>query len=387
VLTESTSDDRIAAAQFRALLASTSQGIIGVDSAGTIQLVNSKAEALFGYARGELKGQPIEVLVPECVRTIHAEEVRAYCECPRPRPMGVGVELKGRRRDGSEFPVEISLNHVRAGGKDMIISLISDISERTEMEEHLRQARKMEAVGELAGGLAHEFNNLLTVISGYTRLLLDRCQGDEVSSSSLERISTAAERAATLTRQLLTFSRSQIIQPMWFGPNQRLSQMQGLLCHVLGDDIELELALGDDLGEFLADPQQFDQVILNLVQNARDAMPEGGLLTIETAAVEVGEMDPHPQPSASPGPHIKLILTDTGVGMTPEVQERIFEPFFTTKPQGQGTGFGLAAVYGIVRDSGGSISVSSKPNHGSRFQMILPRIWESAVVLHLDRKE
>jgi PAS domain S-box-containing protein len=370
------SHDQFAAAQFRALLDSTSQGIIGVDSTGAIQLVNRKAEAQFGYALGELLGQNIEVLVPERARDIHAEERKQYSYAPWARPMGFGMELKGRRRDGSEFPIEISLNHVQAGNAAMTIGLVTDITARIEMEEHMRQAHKMEALGQLAGGLAHEFNNLLTVISGYSDMLLDGCRADAEDRRSLEHIAKAADRAAGLTRQLMTFSRRQVVQPKRFNLNQRISQMQSLLCGLVGEKIELKLTLGENFGEILGDPAQVDDVIVNLVQNARDAMPDGGRLLIETAAIEVGEAFDQWHMPLNPGQHVMLTVIDTGVGMTPDVQARIFEPFFTTKAVGQGTGLGLAAVYGIVKDSGGSIRASSEPNQGTTFRLIFPLIWK-----------
>lgn len=368
------SDDRLAAAEFRALLASSSQGIIGVDRGGTIQLVNERAETLFGYGRGELLGQNIAALVPERVSGIHTEEVDEYFREPRPRPMGIGIDLKGRRSDGSEFPVEISLNPMQVGGETMILSLVADITERIQMEEHARRAHKMDAVGQLAGGVAHELNRFLAEISGHASTALAKSQGDAVLSSSLEAISKSADRAALLAQQLLAISGAQPAQLRWFDPNQRLSELRDTLASLLGKDIDLELVLGEDLGEILADPVQIDQVIVKLVENARDAMPDGGLVKIETAAVEAGESYAHFHLPVSPGPHIMLTVTDTGTGMTPEAQSHLFEPFFTTKAAGQGKGLGLAIVYGILRNAGGSIFTSSKPNHGTTFQVIIPRI-------------
>src|ERR1017187_3170791 len=253
-MTKIMSDDRLAAAQFQAILYSASQGIIGVDYAGTIQLANPKAEEMFGYADGELLGQSIEVLVPEHVRPIHAEERERYSEYPRARSMGLGMELKGRRRDGSEFRVEISLNHVQAGDEAMTLSLIVDVTERVEMEEHARKAHKMDAVSRLAGRVADEFTGVLTSLSGSNSVALARCEGDALLRSSLEETSKATDRAAILARQLWVFASGQIAEPMWFDPNQRLSRMDGLLGRLLGENIELELALGEDVGEILADP-------------------------------------------------------------------------------------------------------------------------------------
>jgi PAS domain S-box-containing protein len=367
-------DDRRAADLCRAMLASTSQAIIGVNRAGTIQLVNRAAEALFGYQSGELHGQNIQVLVPESVRPIHAEEVRGYCEDPRARPMGVGIELKGRRRDGSEFPVEISLNPVQIEEELLVVGLLADISERIKMEQQARLLEKMDAVSQLAGAVAHDMGNLLAVILGHTRIARDRIQGDAPLASSLEALSTSAQRATILARQLFKIGGIQTVQPVWFDPNHRLSEMRSRFATILGENIRLELVLDEDLGEILADPMQIDDVIVSLVENARDAMPNGGRLKIETAAVEVGETAAHWLLPVSPGPYVMLSVIDTGLGMTPEVQAHIFEPFFTTKVAEQGAGLGLATVYSIVENCGGSIFVSSNLNHGTTFQVILPRI-------------
>ena len=372
---KSLSDDRFAAAQFRALLDSPAQGIVAVDAAGTIQLASRQAEAMFGYARGELLGQSVEALVPERIRDIHAEERKEYSG--HSRAMGLGMELRGRRRDGTEIPIEISLNPVQAGDEVMTIGLITDITERIELEEQVRQAQKMEAVGQLARGVAHQFNKVLTVISGCSRLALEGCRGDPALRGLLEEISVAVDRAALLTQQLRWFSGGHAAEPQWFDPNRRMSQMLGLLHHLVGEHVELELALGRDVGEILADPLQVDQMIVNLVQNARDAMPDGGSLTIATSAVEIGEDYAHWHLPVNPGPYVLFTVTDTGRGMTSEEQARMFEPFFTTKSDDQGTGLGLATVYCIVKDSGGSIFAASQPGQGTTIHVILPRIQET----------
>jgi PAS domain S-box-containing protein len=367
-------DDRRAADLCRAMLASTSQAVIGVNGAGSIQLVNRAAEALFGYQSGELHGQDIQVLVPESVRQIHAEELKGYCEDPQARPMGVGIELKGRRRDGSEFPVEISLNPLQIEEELMVVGLLADITERIKMEEQARLLEKMDAVGQLAGAVAHEMGNLLAAILGHTRVALNRIQGDALLASSLDALSTSAERATILTRQLFKIGGIETVQPVWFDPNHRMSEMRSQLSTIVGENIRLELVLDEDLGEILADPVQIDDVIVSLVENARDAMPNGGLLKIETAAVEAGETSANWLLPVSPGPFIMLSVTDTGLGMTPAAHAHIFEPFFTTKKAEQGAGLGLATVYSIVQNCGGSIFVSSSLNHGTTFQVMLPRI-------------
>jgi PAS domain S-box-containing protein len=361
-------------AKFRALMESASQGIIGVNRSGAIRVMNRKAEELFGYSREELLGQTIETLIPDGLRENHAAYRADYFAQPRARPMGIGLELRGRRRDGSEFPLEISLNYLEADGEPMAISFITDITERIRLEQQLRQSQKMEAIGQLAGGVAHDFNNLLTVISGYSALALSGMAPGDGLRESLDEISQAAMRAATLTQQLLAFSRKQVIQPAVFKLNDRVAQMHKILRRLIGEDIQLELALGDGDEEILADPGQVDQVILNLVVNARDAMPDGGQLLIETAVVELGESYAGSHLSVQPGPHVMLAISDTGMGMTPDVQARIFEPFFTTKEAGKGTGLGLATVYGIVKQAGGSIFVYSEPGRGSTFKILFPRM-------------
>ena len=375
-LTESLANDRTAAAQYRALLASSPHGIIAVDQAGVIQLVNHATEVLFGYSSGELLGRSVEVLVPERVREIHVEERNNYLECPRPRPMGIGMELKGRRRDGSEFPVEISLAHLRVGVVTTILGFITDITNRTETEERHREVLRIEAVGRLAGRAADEFGQLLDTISRQTHVALQRCEDDPLLRSALEAISAANDRAELLSRKLLAFSRGQVNQPQWFDANQQLSRMCHVLNDALGEGAELDLVLGEDLGETLGDPLQFGEVILSLVRNAAEAMPGGGRVVVETAAVEVGEDFSHGHLPLSPGPHLLLKVADTGVGMAPQVQSRIFEPFYTTRAGH--TGLGLAAVYGIVRDAGGSITVSSQPDQGATFHLMFPRIWRMA---------
>jgi PAS domain S-box-containing protein len=365
---------RASEARLRALMETASQGILGVNREGVILLVNRKAETLFGYSRDELVGQKIEMLMPEPLREQHTADRSGYFVNPHPRPMGIGLELRGRHKDGSEFPVEISLNHLDVDGDKMAISFITDISERTKLERQLRQSQKMEAVGQLAGGVAHDFNNLLTVISGYSNLALAGLAPGHELLEPIEEISRAADKAAVLTQQLLAFSRQQVVQPKRFNLNERVAQTHKILKRLIGEDIQLDIALGEGAGEIMADPGQIDQVILNLAVNARDAMPHGGRILVETAAVEVGEEYATGHFEVRPGPHVMLAITDSGTGMTPDVQAHIFEPFFTTKGIGKGTGLGLATVYGIVKQAGGSIFVYSELEHGTTFKIVFPRV-------------
>lgn len=244
-------------------------------------------------------------------------------------------------------------------------------------EEHLRQSQKMEAIGRLAGGIAHDFNNLLTVMMGYSQLLLRKLPHSDPNRQDIEQIRIAGERAASLTRQLLAFSRRQVLQPKILDLNDAVTATSPILQRLMGEDIRLTLALGP-VGSVKADPGQLDQVLMNLAANARDAMPQGGTLTIATADVELDDRYANQHPGAQAGPHVMLAVSDTGCGMDAETLARIYEPFFTTKEQGHGTGLGLSTVYGIVKQSEGSIWASSKPGFGTTFKIYLPRV-ESCV--------
>ena len=253
-----------------------------------------------------------------------------------------------------------------------------DITEHKNMEEQLRQSQKMEAVGTLAGGVAHDFNNLLTVIKGYSRLVAEQVEGDEELAPKVQQIERASDRAAALTRQLLAFSRRQVLEPKVVNLNATVSSISTMLCRLIGEHIEVVTELAPDLGSVLADPNQIEQVILNLVVNARDAMPHGGTLTLETRNRELDGNYAREHVGTRPGCYVELVVTDTGMGMSTATQAHIFEPFFTTKELGRGTGLGLSTVYGIVKQSEGYISVESELGKGSAFRILLPRVSQPA---------
>ncbi|MGO9087786.1 MAG: PAS domain S-box protein [Terriglobales bacterium] len=493
------------------ILEAIPDALVAVNRQGVIIQVNSQTETLFAYTRGELIGQKIEVLVPERQRPEHDRHREQFHAKPKIRRMGSGLDLYGRRRDGSEFPVEISLSPIGTDGGTMVLSVIRDISDRKRIEEELRrandeldrrksrelrdsenrlalivdssqdaiigknldgiithwnkgaehmygytsqemigqpitvlgsgdradeipgilekirrgerveyfesvrvtkdgrrlnvsisvspiydaegrvvgasaiarnitaqkkiedqlrQSQKMEAVGRLAGGVAHDFNNLLGIVTACSELLRTRVDGDNLEY--LDNIREAAKRGAALTRQLLAFSRRQPVQAQVLDLNERLKEVSKLLRPLMGDDVEVAVLPRSAAAIVEADAGQLDQVVVNLAVNARDAMPHGGKLIIETGVYDFDEGFAREHPPMVAGRYVMLAISDNGVGMSEATRSRIFEPFFTTKEVGKGTGLGLATVYGIVKQSGGHIWVYSEPDRGTTFKIYLP---------------
>jgi hypothetical protein len=495
------------------LLETLPDAIVAVDRNGIIVQVNSQAQELFGYKRDELIGQKVEMLVPESYRPQHHNHRANFAHAPKTRRMGADLELYGRRRNGSEFPVEISLSPVATEDGMLVLSAIRDISDRKRMAEELRraseelhrrtveqlgenrarlasiidssedailskdlngvitswnrgaehiygytseeaigkhislltpgdhtaeiskilgqialgetvehhesvrvtkdgrqlnvsisvsplrdasdkivgasviarditaqkrsegqlrQAQKMEAIGRLAGGVAHDFNNILGIINACTEFLRDRIDPAAEPSLYVENIRKASERGRALTKQLLAFSRTSAIQPRVLDLNERLRDISKLLRPLLGDDVEILIVPRSASAVVEADPGQLDQIVVNLAVNARDAMPHGGKFILETGAVSFDEAFADQNQAMRPGKYILLAVSDTGHGMDEATMSRIFEPFFTTKDKGKGTGLGLATVYGIVKQSAGHILVYSEPGHGTTFKIYLP---------------
>lgn len=496
-------DRKRAQQRILALLNSGPDAMVVVGEDGGIVLVNSQTEKLFGYERAELLGQPVEVLVPERFWADHCRHRGKYMQETQVRPMGMGLDLYGLRKDGTEFPVEISLSPQRTEEGMLVSSTIRDITQRKRLEDALRQSeasfrgmvegtygvyraardgsilmanaplarmlgyesekdllslnlaadifqpgqhsahlfdqpgrwkqfarmetpwrrkdgslitvelsgrpvsddagnplyfevivedvsrqrsvehrlrhvQKMEAIGRLAGGIAHDFNNVLGVITGYSEMLLDKLNSDPKLSALVTHVLKATERGASLTRQLLAFSRQQVLEPRVINIQEHIKAIEGLLRRVLGEDIRLRVDAGQHAVHLRADPTQLEQVIMNLVVNARDAMPSGGSLTIEISQAHLDAAYCKHNPDTRPGSFVCLAVSDTGCGMSPEVLSRVFEPFFTTKESGKGTGLGLATVYGIVKQSGGNITVYSEVGHGTTFRIYLPLSEESA---------
>jgi len=495
------------------LLDAIPDAILAVNREGVILKINSQVEEMFGYDRDELIGEKVELLVPERLRKEHHHHRANFAKQPKTRRMGADLELYGRRRNGSEFPVEISLSPVKVEGGVIVLSAIRDITDRLRIErelrrvteeihrqtaeqlgesrarlaaiidssedaiigktlngtitswnkgaeriygytpdeiigknistlvppdrpneipeilrkisrgesiehyesvrltkdgrhlnvsvtisalrdssgeivgasaiardisaqrkaeEQLRQSQKMEAVGRLAGGVAHDFNNVLGIINACAEFLRDRVDSKTEPAIYIENIRKATERGAALTRQLLAFSRKQVVKPVLLDVNDRLKDTIKLLRPLMGDDIELVVLPRCQSAVVEADPGQLDQIVVNLAVNARDAMPRGGRFVLETDIVEFDQHFTDMHQPLTPGKYVMLAVSDTGVGMDKSTLARVFEPFFTTKEQGKGTGLGLATVYGIARQSGGHIWVYSEPGQGTTFKLYLP---------------
>jgi PAS domain S-box-containing protein len=355
-----------------AALESAANAIVLTNREGVVEWVNPAYSKLTGYSFSEAYGEEWSLLKSGCLdqalsdaiwRTILAGEVWQG-------------ELVNRRKNGTQYTERMTVTPVAddRGEIGHFIAIKEDITEQKNLQEQFLQAQKVEAVGRLAGGVAHDFNNILTAIGGYAELMMRRLSSADPLYRHADQVCKATERASGLTRQLLAFSRKQTLQPRVLDLSNAVAEIEKMLRHLIGEDIELHTIRGAAVGHVKADPAQIEQVILNLALNARDAMPQGGKLIIEVANITLGEDYSRLHVDVLPGEYVLLTVTDTGVGMKEEVKEHIFEPFFTTKPQGEGTGLGLATCYGIVKQSGGHIDVHSELGRGTTFKIYLPRV-------------
>ncbi len=396
-----------AEAKFRSLLEAAPDAIVGVNLDGLIALVNTQAEALFGYERNQLIGRPVELLVPGAALNIHSPHPTPSFRDPRARPDGAWIALAGRRADGSEFPAEVSLSSIETEEGLLVCAAIRDVTERVEaqherdrmeaqlerdrLERQLHQSQRLESLGQLAGGVAHDFNNLLAAILNYCSFVSEevtaeielRQPGESGRLRSVlddvSQIGAAAERAARLTHQLLAFGRREIIAPEIIDFNVVVNEVDALLRTTIGEHVELITHCAADLERVLADRGQMEQVLLNLAVNARDAMPRGGTLIIDTDNFVVDDAYAARDTRLRAGRHVRLRVADTGTGMDRDTIERAFEPFFSTKAKEKGSGLGLATVHGIVNQAGGMVDLESDIGTGTTITILLPSV-PSAVV-------
>jgi PAS domain S-box-containing protein len=356
--------------RFRALVENSSDALFLLDAEGRVTYLTPSSERHLGWKRDQMIGHSIFDFVHPDDRPVVSQRMADVLEHPL-RP--IMLELRFQHSDGDWRIMEgVGVNRLSDPSVKAIVVNARDVTDRRKLEDQLRQSQNMEAVGQLAGGVAHDFNNLLTAILGYCSLMLDEVPQEDPLRPDLMEIQAAGERAAALTRQLLAFSRRQMLQPQVVDVNTLIRQLEKLLRRLISEDVELVAALAADLQPVRVDPASIEQILVNLAVNARDAMPVGGRLTIETSNVEIDEAYTLTHVSMKAGPYVMLAVGDTGRGRDAATRARVFEPCFTTKEQGRGSGLGLATVYGIVKQSGGFIWVYSEVNHGTVFKVYLP---------------
>ena len=364
--------------RYRAIIETSQEGIWTLDANRNITYVNERLASMMGYAREDLMGQSVDRFIDPLL----LEESRQAVERGK-QGIKEQCDFVFRRKDGSPLHAIVAASPLydERGNFTCALGMVTDITERkraaeerSRLEQQLQQAQKLDSIGRLAGGVAHDFNNLLTVINGYADLLLRELKDEPSLRASVAEMRQAGERGAELTRRLLSFSRQQLTDPKPVDLNRLIADLGNMLRRLMGEDVEIVIVPGESLGWVNADAGQISQVLLNLAVNARHAMPDGGKLTVETRNIELDAPEAKRHPGLAPGCHVLLAVTDNGVGMDEETQQRVFEPFFTTKGIGEGTGLGLSIVYGIVKQSGGSIEVDTKSGVGTTFKIYLPRV-------------
>jgi PAS domain S-box-containing protein len=369
----------------QALTTPSSDAIITIRPDGTIEAANPATADMFGYDVDDLVGGALTALMAESLRETHEAAFQRYLETGVRTISWQSVEVTCLHASGREFPAEISFGEYGDRADRRFTGVIRDISGRKHLERQLAQSQRMEAIGRLAGGIAHDFNNMIFAIRGYAELLeqdlpidLGERLVDSRALTYVTAIGDAADRATRLTGQLLAFSRRQMISPLVLDLNTAIRAIEPMLGRLIGEDLVLNLRLSPETGRMKADPGHLDQILVNLVVNARDATANGGTVTIESSNVELDELYAKEHYEVEPGPYVMLAVIDNGSGMDRATQEHVFEPFFTTKEQGKGTGLGLATIYGLVRQAGGHVYLYSEPGKGSTFKLYFPRVSDPA---------
>lgn len=358
--------------KLHAITSTATDAIILIDEKENVSYWNPAAEKMFGYEVEEMMGRNLEIIIPEKYREAHKKGFAGFVETGYGPMIGRIYEVSAIRKDGTEFPIELSISGLKLKDKWHSAGVVRDITGRKNLETQLRQAQKMEAIGTLAGGIAHDFNNILTAIIGFGSMLSMKMAKSDPLLHEVNEILAAADRAATLTQSLLAFSRKSPIETRPFSLNVIITKVEKLLLRLLREDIEFKSDLAAEELTIMADPTQIEQVLINLVTNARDAMPKGGQLRVSTSVVELDRDFIQLHGYGTPGRYACLVCSDKGSGMDKETLQRVFEPFFTTKETGKGTGLGLAIVYGIVQQHRGYINCYSEPGQGTTFRIYLP---------------
>ena len=360
------------AERVRATLENVADAVVTIDEKGLIESFNPSAERLFGYSEGEIIGHNVKCLMPEDEKRQHDGFIENYVQTGARKVIGFPPrQVRGRRKDNSTMILELAVSESWIGDRRTFIGALRDISGRIEMEAQSRQFQKMQAVGQLTGGIAHDFNNLLTIMFGNLEMLQDKAGEDKQAQKLIDAVLKAAQRGADLTHRLLAFSRNQPLKPEITDINRMIPDTAELLRRTLGEEIEIESVLAGGLWKALVDRGQLQNAILNLAINARDAMPTGGKLTIETANAHLDAEYTEQHDEVAPGQYVMIAVSDTGGGMPPEILERAFDPFFTTKEVGKGTGLGLSMVYGFAKQSQGHAAIYSETDHGSTVKIYL----------------
>src|SRR5258705_236195 len=369
---------REGAARLLTLIETAIDGVILINARGVVLVFNPACERLFGYSADAVIGQNVKMLMPQPYRQEHDRYISNYLDTREPKIIGIGREVAGRRKDGSTFPMNLSVGEAKQDGESIFVGTIHDLTERKLTERQLQQAQKMEMVGQLSGGIAHDFNNLLTVIVGNAEHLSEQLKSRLDLRQLADDICQAGERGAELARRLLAFSRRQLLRPRAIDCHELIASTCKLLKRTLRENIEVTTAFNTDAIFAFADSNQLESAVLNLALNAQDAMAAGGRLTISTGIASLDDNDQGVHPDIESGEYAMIAVTDNGEGMTPDVAARAFEPFFTTKEVGKGSGLGLSMVYGFVKQSNGHVSIYSEPGLGTTVRIYLPNVTPNA---------